>query len=200
MSRRSDWLAEWLAEAHAAPRAKRLSFVQGALPDALALLRWHFSYPTLESPAVCLAVLASLAALLGAPSASLLALAPALVRLVAPSWRRPAAAAFLLSKVLLAVLVAALATSTLVLPLTAGALAPHVYAIPCYLACRWAFRDQRKRCPVCLCRVGNPVRIGRLPSFFEPVGIESICRRGHGFLFEPLPVCELGSRRWTSLA
>ncbi len=50
----------------------------------------------------------------------------------------------------------------------------------------WAFTDQRRRCPVCLHLLTNPVRIGA-PSntFLEWYGAESICSRGHGLLHVP---------------
>ncbi|MGA3043326.1 MAG: hypothetical protein ABSF54_21335 [Bryobacteraceae bacterium] len=54
------------------------------------------------------------------------------------------------------------------------------------LALRWVLIDQRRRCPVCLRSLGNPVRIGT-PSqtFLEWYGAESICPRGHGLLQVP---------------
>jgi len=54
------------------------------------------------------------------------------------------------------------------------------------LALRWAIVDQRKRCPVCLRLVKNPVRVGR-PSqtFLEWYGTEFMCAKGHGLLHVP---------------
>ena len=51
------------------------------------------------------------------------------------------------------------------------------------LALRWVLLDQRRRCPVCLRLLTNPVRIGA-PSetFLEWYGAESMCSRGHGLL------------------
>ena len=51
------------------------------------------------------------------------------------------------------------------------------------LAFRWVLVDQRRRCPVCLHTLSNPVRIGR-PSqtFLEWYGTELICAQGHGLL------------------
>jgi hypothetical protein len=51
------------------------------------------------------------------------------------------------------------------------------------LTLRWVLIDQRRRCPVCLRLLTNPVRIGA-PSqtFLEWYGAESLCSRGHGLL------------------
>jgi hypothetical protein len=51
------------------------------------------------------------------------------------------------------------------------------------LAFRWLLTDQRRRCPVCLRLLSNPVRIGASSqTFLEWYGAESICSRGHGLL------------------
>ena len=49
-------------------------------------------------------------------------------------------------------------------------------------AIRWAVVDQRERCPVCLARLGMPVRIGSWASVFEPATTEFLCPEGHGTL------------------
>jgi hypothetical protein len=56
----------------------------------------------------------------------------------------------------------------------------------CVLLFRWIFTDQRRRCPVCLRLLTDPIRIGT-PSqtFLEWYGAESICARGHGLLHSP---------------
>ena len=61
--------------------------------------------------------------------------------------------------------------------------APYLLFAGCILALRWVFTDQRRRCPVCLRLLTNPVRIGT-PSqtFLEWYGAESMCSRGHGLL------------------
>jgi hypothetical protein len=53
-------------------------------------------------------------------------------------------------------------------------------------AARWIFEDQRKRCPVCLRLLANPVRIGE-PSriVLDWHGTELICLSGHGLLYIP---------------
>lgn len=52
-------------------------------------------------------------------------------------------------------------------------------------AFRWVLLDQRQRCPVCLRRLGNEVRVGE-PShtFLEWHGTEVMCPRGHGLMHE----------------
>jgi len=52
-----------------------------------------------------------------------------------------------------------------------------------FLAFRWVITDQKKRCPICLRVLANPVRIGR-PSqtFLEWYGTELMCTEGHGLL------------------
>jgi hypothetical protein len=51
------------------------------------------------------------------------------------------------------------------------------------LVFRWLLTDQRRRCPVCLRLLTNPVRIGASSqTFLEWYGAESICSRGHGLL------------------
>jgi hypothetical protein len=52
-----------------------------------------------------------------------------------------------------------------------------------FLALRWIFADQRRRCPVCLRLLTEPVRIGTSShTFLEWYGAESTCSRGHGLL------------------
>jgi hypothetical protein len=49
------------------------------------------------------------------------------------------------------------------------------------LAIRWAFHDQRRRCPVCLRLTTNPVSFGCLShTLLDWHGAEFICPRGHG--------------------
>lgn len=48
---------------------------------------------------------------------------------------------------------------------------------------RWVFADQLRRCPTCLRRLIEPVRVGTLAqTFLEPFGAESVCAGGHGLL------------------
>ncbi len=65
-------------------------------------------------------------------------------------------------------------------------------------ALRWAFGDQRRRCPVCLRRLSMPVAVGSWASVFEPAATELLCGEGHGAL--ALAESEAaGGDRWTAL-
>ncbi len=69
------------------------------------------------------------------------------------------------------------------------------------LAFRWVLIDQRRRCPVCLRLLTNPVRIGD-PShtFLEWYGAESMCSRGHGLLQVPeISASYSGKQQWLNL-
>jgi hypothetical protein len=69
------------------------------------------------------------------------------------------------------------------------------------LTLRWVFTDQRRRCPVCLRLLTNPVRIGT-PSgtFLEWYGAESTCSRGHGVLHtSEMPSSYSNKLRWLCL-
>lgn len=68
-------------------------------------------------------------------------------------------------------------------------------------AFRWMLRDQRRRCPVCLELLRNPVHVGE-PSrnFLAWNGTELICAVGHGFLHVPeLPTSWFSTQRWLYL-
>ncbi len=68
-------------------------------------------------------------------------------------------------------------------------------------ALRWALRDQRYRCPVCLQLLRNPVHVGE-PSrnFLAWNGTELICVVGHGFLHVPeMPTSWFSTQRWLYL-
>ena len=70
------------------------------------------------------------------------------------------------------------------------------------LTARWLILDQRRRCPVCLRLLANPVRIGA-PSntLLHWYGVESLCSQGHGFLqVSEVVTSYSGSRRWLRLA
>ncbi len=71
----------------------------------------------------------------------------------------------------------------------------------CLFALRWALRDQRKRCPVCLGTLRCPARVGQ-PSrnFLAWNGTELICVAGHGLLHVPeLPTSWCRTQRWLYL-
>jgi hypothetical protein len=66
---------------------------------------------------------------------------------------------------------------------------------------RWALRDQRKRCPVCLRRLSNPARVGQASrNFLAWNGTEMICAEGHGLLHIPeIPTSWFSTQRWLYL-
>lgn len=68
-------------------------------------------------------------------------------------------------------------------------------------ALRWINADQRKRCPVCLRLLANPVRIGESSRILlEWHGTELMCLRGHGLLYSPeWPAIWSGQQRWLDL-
>lgn len=73
--------------------------------------------------------------------------------------------------------------------------------ILCLSGLSWAFRDQQRRCPVCLRRMSNPVEVGQ-PSrtFLAWNGTELICERGHVLLHIPgIPTSWFSAQRWVCL-
>jgi hypothetical protein len=71
----------------------------------------------------------------------------------------------------------------------------------CLFGLRWALRDQRQRCPVCLKRLTHPARVGQ-PSrnFLAWNGTELICVAGHGLLHIPeIQTSWFGTQRWLYL-
>lgn len=65
-------------------------------------------------------------------------------------------------------------------------LAPWLMFLILVVGIRWALSDQRNRCPVCLCLLGNPTQIGDpAQAFLGWYGTEFICRKGHGLLYVP---------------
>ncbi len=73
--------------------------------------------------------------------------------------------------------------------------------ILCCLGLSWAFRDQQRRCPVCLRRLSHPVEVGQ-PSrtFLAWNGTELVCERGHILLHIPgSPTSWFGAQRWVCL-
>ena len=62
------------------------------------------------------------------------------------------------------------------------------------------WRDQRKRCRLCLCRLVMPVRIGYgARQLFEQSGAETVCPNGHGTLFESEGGAFPPNYRWAPL-
>jgi hypothetical protein len=68
-------------------------------------------------------------------------------------------------------------------------------------AFRWALRDQRQRCPVCLRLLSNPAHVGEASrNFLAWNGTELICAEGHGLLHIPeLPTSWFSTQRWLYL-
>jgi hypothetical protein len=66
---------------------------------------------------------------------------------------------------------------------------------------RWALRDQRGRCPVCLRQLTNPARVGEASrNFLAWNGTELICTGGHGLLHIPeIPTSWFSCQRWLYL-
>ena len=85
--------------------------------------------------------------------------------------------------------------------ISAAGFQPHGFIFGTVVALRWAFADQRRRCPVCLRLLSNPTRIGG-PShvFLEWYGTELICAQGHGLLYVPeIPTSCYSTQRWQYL-
>ncbi len=71
----------------------------------------------------------------------------------------------------------------------------------CLFGLRWALRDQRQRCPVCLGKLSHPAQVGQ-PSrtFLAWNGTELICVGGHGLLHVPeMPTSWFSTQRWLYL-
>ncbi len=71
----------------------------------------------------------------------------------------------------------------------------------CLLGLRWAFRDQRRRCPVCLRRMAHPAEIGQpAKTLLGWKGTELVCAGGHALLHIPeIPTSWFGAQRWVCL-
>jgi hypothetical protein len=85
-----------------------------------------------------------------------------------------------------------------------GSLSPLFFDVAVFgslFAVRWILADQRKRCPVCLRLLANPVRIGESSRILlEWHGTELMCPRGHGLLYVPeWPAIWSGRQRWMDL-
>jgi hypothetical protein len=71
----------------------------------------------------------------------------------------------------------------------------------CVLTLRWAFRDQQRRCPICLGRMAHPVEVGQ-PSrtFLAWNGTELVCECGHTLLHIPeVSTSWFAAQRWVYL-
>jgi len=79
--------------------------------------------------------------------------------------------------------------------------APLLFFFVWILGLRWVLADQRRRCPVCLRLLSNPVAIGSAAqTVLGCYGTELICTRGHGFLYVPgAPTSWCSKQRWQYL-
>jgi hypothetical protein len=77
----------------------------------------------------------------------------------------------------------------------------HGLLIGIVLAIRWAFADQRRRCPVCLRKLATPVSFGCLGhTLLDWHGAEYICPQGHGLLqVSATPASPYPSHHWLRL-
>ncbi|HEY3456373.1 MAG TPA: hypothetical protein VGK64_17475 [Bryobacteraceae bacterium] len=78
---------------------------------------------------------------------------------------------------------------------------PHATLIGYVVGLRWVLRDQRRRCPVCLRLLTNPVRMGEASHMLLGwYGTELICLKGHGLLHVPeIPTSSYSGQRWLRL-
>lgn len=85
-------------------------------------------------------------------------------------------------------------------PIIGSVLQPQALLIGYTLGFRWALMDQRRRCPVCLRLLTNPVTIGqRSQTLLEWYGTELVCNEGHGVLHVPGIQASYTIQRWVSL-
>lgn len=226
-TQRAEWLAEWNAELwYVHGRREATAFSLGAFPDAVWLRRNHEPVNArgifqVESPLRCMIVLAVLAgaslvcamhrmreisvlpylllvlmALLVLPAITSVDFGqyPANKNLLSLPGKRlmffvTKVAVLLLIGLCAAIIMVSVGAGPIMGP---GLMAGHV------LAFRWAIADQRRRCPICLHALTNPVRIGQSSqTFLAWYGTELICAKGHGVLQVPeIATSSYRSQRW----
>jgi hypothetical protein len=78
---------------------------------------------------------------------------------------------------------------------------PHGLLVGFVVVFRWALKDQRRRCPVCLRGLTNPVHFGQAAHvFLDWYGTELICAEGHGMMhFPEIPTSCYPEPRWVRL-
>ena len=114
---------------------------------------------------------------------------------------------FLAAKFVLIAVIVAVWSSTLAFGMGSRDIGSAISAqmavafVPLLFGFRWALRDQRDRCPVCLRKLSHPARVGQVSwSFLGWYGTEMICARGHGLLhIAELPTSWFGAQRWLGL-
>jgi hypothetical protein len=106
---------------------------------------------------------------------------------------------FLAIKIALLIPIVFCGTLDLTRLISASQIQPHGLLFGCILGFRWALRDQRQRCPVCLNVLTHPALIGMASqTFLEWYGTELICEKGHGLLHVPeIPNSCYSTQRWT---
>jgi hypothetical protein len=115
-------------------------------------------------------------------------------------WVRSRRWIFLAAKVALVLLI--VFCGTVALTQIAGAIVaqPQAAMVAYFFAFRWVLKDQRRRCPVCLQLLTNPVRIGRSSRFLlDWNGTELMCEQGHGLLYVPETPSTFSGQRWLYL-
>ena len=201
------WLLLDDAAIDALPDASR-GFVIGRTASQPPAWTWHISVPNLPGKFDCaslegdqpievhLLILAMALLILSATTSFHLGEYPALAR--RPRFRRWL---FLGAKVGLVVPVVIFGSLSLAPLLGKAGLQPHATLIGHILALRWVLTDQRRRCPVCLRLLTNPVRIGQASqTFLEWYGTELICAHGHGLLHVPeIPTISFRTQRWLAM-
>lgn len=223
-----EWQAELWHLVHYGDRRRALSFCSGAFRDAMWLRvdaagAFGRDIRRLSTPGACLAVLtlqAAIAALVLWTSPAVqscvwdrpvlahacIAAGAMLVYSLIPGVRRFEARGvrgwtFLFAKMAVLMVLVFFATFDIVPLISRTPVQPQLAFIGYVLAYRWAACDQRKRCPTCLRRLVNPVRIGHSAgTLLEWYGEELICSEGHGVMLEPeLAESSYCSRQWVRL-
>jgi len=141
-----------------------------------------------------------LASLLSLPAAGPLYLGHYPTNRFAPAfWIRSRRWFFLVMKISLLGPISVCSTSAVVSFLPP--LAPWLMWLSLVFGMRWALSDQRKRCPVCLCLLGNPTQIGDPTQVFLGwYGTLLVCRKGHGLLYIPgTRTSWFGKQQWQYL-
>ena len=227
-SEREEWLAEWRSELWYLRRdggSSTAQFCFGSFRDAWWLRRnrpdaARKSRPWLQSPGRCTAVLVALA--LVACSAAgfisafqppyyerhflfgqffVLGIALLLLQIGAPfAWTEHPSAPGGRGRWWLFFGLKAALVLTIVF-FGALELGPIAALIGYVAGFRWVLRDQRRRCPVCLHLLTNPVRMGEASHMLLGwYGTELICVKGHGLLHVPeIPTSSYSGQRWLRL-
>jgi hypothetical protein len=227
-SEREEWLAEWRSELWYLMRgggSSTGSFCLGSFRDALWLRRNRpdaecKGRPWLQSPGRCTAVLMALALVACSAAGLISAFRPpyyerhflfgelfvlgtalVLLRTGAPfAWSEYPLASELRLRWWMFLGLKAVLVLTIVF-FGALELGPIFALIGYVTGFRWVLRDQRRRCPVCLRLLANPVRIGEASHMLlDWYGTELICVKGHGLLHVPeIQASSYSGERWQRL-